>query len=136
MMMETAIVALNRSWTPRSFAVHVHFASKDIMMRQFFTNPVESFRALVLALGVALALFSAPPASAKDHDKAREAVSSGQAQPLDAILPKVRARYPGQLLDAKLKKSGGKYRYIIKILDKNGKVRRVTVDARSGRILK
>ncbi|WP_282609941.1 PepSY domain-containing protein [Pelagibius sp. Alg239-R121] len=93
-------------------------------------------RALVLALALTVMALSAGLAAAKDHDKARDAVSSGQAQPLDAILPKVRARYPGRLLDAKLTRSGGKYRYVIKILDKKGKVRRVTVDARSGRILK
>lgn len=88
---------------------------------------------LGLALGVAC---SAGPAVASDHDRARDAVSSGQARPLDAILPGVRARYPGRLLDARLKKSGEGYRYVIKILGDNGKVQRVTVDARSGRILK
>ena len=91
-----------------------------------------------LALLVVFACVSLPSGSAAagDHDKARDAVSSGQARPLDAILPKVRQRYPGRLLDAKLVRSGGKYRYVIKILDKKGKVRRVTVDARSGRILR
>lgn len=106
------------------------------MIKLLFTLLSGPVRAFLLALVVAVVALPAPPASAQDHDKAREAVSSGQAQPLDAILPKVRARYPGRLLDAKLTGSRGKYRYVIKILDKNGKVRRVTVDARSGRILK
>lgn len=106
------------------------------MMKLFGIGLSGSARAVVLALGLVLTALCAPPASAQDHDTARDAVSSGQAQPLDAILPKVRARYPGRLLDAKLTRSGGKYRYVIKILNKNGKVRRVTVDARSGRILK
>ena len=95
-----------------------------------------TLRVLALMLVLSCAALASAPVSAKDHDTARDAVSSGQAQPLDAILPKVRARYPGRLLDAKLTRSGGKYRYVIKILDKKGKVRRVTVDARSGRILK
>lgn len=106
------------------------------MIKLLFTLLGGPARALLLTLAVAVVALPAPAASAQDHDKAREAVSSGQAQPLDAILPKVRARYPGRLLDAKLTGSRGKYRYVIKILNKNGKVRRVTVDARSGRILK
>ncbi len=106
------------------------------MIKQLVTFLCRPARALLLALGLAVVMLSVPPVSAQDHDRARDAVSSGQAQPLDAILPKVRARYPGRLLDAKLTRNGGKYRYVIKILDKNGKVRRVTVDARSGRILK
>lgn len=106
------------------------------MMTQLGRVLTGSFRALALVLALACVGLPAGPAAAKDHDKARDAVSSGEARPLDAILPKVRARYPGRLLDAKLTRSGGKYRYVIKILDKKGKVRRVTVDARSGRILK
>lgn len=103
------------------------------LLATFLCGPT---RALLFALGVAVMVLSTSPVSAQDHNKARDAVSSGEAQPLDAILPKVRARYPGRLLDAKLTGSSGKYRYVIKILNKNGKVRRVTVDARSGRILK
>ncbi len=95
-----------------------------------------TFRTLAMVFVLACVALPSAPAAANDHDKARDAVSSGQAQPLDSILPQVRARYPGRLLDAKLTRSGGKYRYVIKILGKNGKVRRVTVDARSGRILK
>ena len=106
------------------------------MMRKLGRVLTGGFRALALVFVLACVALPSGQVAAKDHDKARDAVSSGQAQPLDSILPKVRARYPGRLLDAKLTRSGGKYRYVIKILDKKGKVRRVTVDARSGRILK
>ncbi len=106
------------------------------MMRHLGRALTRTLQALALLAVLACVTLPAGPAAAGDHDKARDAVSSGQARPLDAILPKVRQRYPGRLLDARLVRSGGKYRYVIKILDKKGKVRNVTVDARSGRILR
>ena len=47
-------------------------------------------------------------------------------------------RYPGRLLDARLRQRGGKGRWIyhIKILDNRGSVQSLTVDAKSGRVLK
>lgn len=90
---------------------------------------------LAVALCV-LFLTLAAPTDARDHDRARDAVRSGEVRPLGEVLGPVRSRYPGRLLDTQLSRQGNNWVYRIKILDRAGKVRVVIVDARSGRILR
>ena len=94
-----------------------------------------------LFLWIMLGLLAAAPvergASAQDHDRARGAVQAGQVRPLGDILAGVRGRYPGQLLDANLRQQGsGTWIYDVKILQPDGRVVALTVDARSGRVLR
>ncbi len=84
----------------------------------------------------ALFLTLAAPVDARDHDRARDAVRSGQVRPLGEVLGPVRSRFPGRLLDTQLHRQGGNWVYSIKILDRGGRVRVVLVDARTGRILR
>lgn len=76
-----------------------------------------------------------PARAASDQDRAREAVQSGEAQPLGAILAQLRRRYPGRVLDADLNRQGGRLVYEIRLLDRGGRVTEVSVDARSGEVL-
>ena len=55
-----------------------------------------------------LCLIAGFPAAAADQDQARDAVRDGQARPLAAILPQIRDRFPGRMLDAKLVQRGGR----------------------------
>ena len=84
--------------------------------------------------GLVLCLVIALPASAADQDRARDAVQAGQVRPLAAILPQVRNRFPGRMLDATLVQRGGGSFYVLKILGPNGQVSEVTVDAASGAV--
>ena len=79
-------------------------------------------------------LLLAPSAGATDQDRARDAVRSGQARPLAAILPQIRDRFPGRMLDAQLVERGDRALYVVKILDPSGQVVEVTVDAASGAV--
>ena len=89
----------------------------------------------ITALLVALLLALSPAAaSAQDHNRARDAVRSGQAMSLSQILGRVGGSY-GQLLDAQLGTSRGRPVYQLRMLDAAGTVRNVTVDASSGRVL-
>jgi len=56
-------------------------------------------------------------------------------QPLGRILRQIEQRYPGRALDAQLNERTEPPVYRIKWLGEDGKVRDVTVDARTGRIL-
>lgn len=72
-----------------------------------------------------------------DHNRARDAMESGQIQPLSSILAKVRGRFEGRVIDARLKggKGGRRMIYVLKLLRDDGKVTKVTVDATTGAIL-
>ncbi|MDE0944461.1 MAG: hypothetical protein OSB58_18810 [Alphaproteobacteria bacterium] len=72
----------------------------------------------------------------RDHDRARDAVSAGNVLPLRQIMQSVGRRYPGRLLDANLGQNRqGRWIYRIKLLAPGNQVRRLSVDAKSGRVL-
>ncbi len=70
-----------------------------------------------------------------DQDNARNAVKAGNVLSLEQILPRVRARFPGQHLDSRLVQAGGRAVYKVKMRMNDGSVKIITVDARSGNIL-
>lgn len=95
-------------------------------------------RAIVVAILLSLfaALPAEPAAAASEQDRARGAVQSGEVRPLSDILAGVRSRYPGRVLDADLRQQGqDKWQYDIKILQTDGRVLGVAVDAKTGRVL-
>jgi uncharacterized membrane protein YkoI len=55
--------------------------------------------------------------------------------PLEGILEQVRARHPGRILEVELEKDDGRYIYEIEVLDSEGKVWEMEIDAGSGEIL-
>lgn len=91
---------------------------------------------VVIMLGLFAALPASPGAVASEQDRARGAVEAGEVRPLGDILAGVRGKYPGRVLDADLREQGrGNWQYDIKILQSDGRVLRVAVDAKTGRVL-
>lgn len=81
------------------------------------------------------AWMSAPVrAEAPDHDRARSAVEAGQIRPLQDILAEVRRQVPGRMLDARLQQNG-RWVYEVILLQAEGQVVAVTVDAQTGQVL-
>ena len=70
-----------------------------------------------------------------DHDEAREAVERGEALPLSEILAIVRRVEPGEVIEVELERDHGRLEYEIEVLTPRGRVRKVTLDARTGAIL-
>lgn len=70
-----------------------------------------------------------------DHDVgsearlAREAVSHGDAVSLRRLMKHLKTNYPGRVLDVDLKRIGSAFQYRVKILQTNGKVTRLHLDA-------
>ncbi len=95
-------------------------------------------RWILVGLFLSLAGGAAPGAALADHDRARDAVTAGEVRPLGAIMTQIGRRYPGRLLDARLGRRGknGPWIYKIKILNSQGAVVALTVDGKSGRVLK
>jgi uncharacterized membrane protein YkoI len=87
----------------------------------------------VLVLLALLATAAPARAAAPDHDRARSAVQAGQIRPLQEILAAVRAQVPGRLLDARLQQNNRVYEVIL--LQADGQVVAVTVDARTAQVL-
>jgi len=71
-----------------------------------------------------------------DHLQARRLVESGEVLPLQSILDKYRADYPGRVIEVELEKKHGRIIYEIEIVDDRGEVRELYVNARNGELLK
>ena len=96
-------------------------------------NATMRLLAVVLVV-LGLAAMSGPASSASSGRGAVVAQAEG-VQPLGRVLRQIEQRYPGRALDARLNEQTEPPTYRIKWLGDDGKVREVTVDARSGRIL-
>ena len=87
-------------------------------------------RLLVLALAC-LMILSHPATAQRGQDDAREAVGSGEFRPLREVLAQVKIQYRGRVIDVQL--VGAIYR--IKLLGRGGRVRIVSVDARTAKVI-
>ncbi len=95
---------------------------------------------------VTLALFllgplSAVPTAAEPRtrcltrDQQRTAIAERRAVPLAAVRLAVRARAPGELVRARLCQEPERLIYLLTVLPRDGKVRQVVVDAKSGAVV-
>lgn len=94
-----------------------------------------------LGAALALSLAAAAPAwpgdhKSKDHEAARTALAKGRVLPLTRILAIAEQRAPGDVLKVELEDDDGKPVYEVKILGRNGRVRELDIDARTGVVLK
>jgi len=92
----------------------------------------------IVLLVLLLALFSSAPswADKRDHDLARQALQDGTVLPLRAILDIVEARYPGQIMEVEFDHDDGVFEYELKVLQANGRLIKLKLNARTGEILK
>ena len=101
------------------------------------TGPHGRLRVLLaVALSLGLALSSALAASEGDHDRARAAVEAGEILPLPALLEQVQRTHPGQVLELELETQGGRWIYEMKLLQPDGRLLKLVVDARTAQVLK
>lgn len=71
-----------------------------------------------------------------DYDTARKLQQAGDILPLETILHKLQQTHPGKVLEVELETKHKKVVYEIELLDAQGKVWELKVDARSGEIIK
>lgn len=99
------------------------------------------FRTALLALAavatVAVASASADDKKKQSHEAARQALLRKEVLPLTRILAIAAQRAPGEVIEVELEEAGkGRLKYDLKILAKNGRVRELELDARTGATLK
>jgi uncharacterized membrane protein YkoI len=108
------------------------------------TQPHHLPRLFLATLAVATALVGASAAAGehdghkkKDHEAARQALLNKEVLPLTRILSIAAERAPGEVIEVELEEAGqGKLKYDLKILAKNGRVRELELDAKTGATLK
>ena len=107
-------------------------------------NKPASARALratgVLALAFALWMnVSAPTGMAhadeRDHELARRALREGKVLPLRTVLEKVERDYQGQVIKVEFEHDDGRFIYEIRLLQSGGRVAKLKIDARDGKVL-
>ncbi|WP_245752960.1 PepSY domain-containing protein [Methylophaga sulfidovorans] len=63
---------------------------------------------------------------------ARQLLKEGKIMPLQEILTKAKAIKPGQVIETDLEKDDGRYIYELEILDEQGQVWELELDAQTG----
>ncbi len=59
-------------------------------------------------------------------------MQAGEILPLPQILERVARRYPGQVLEVELERKGDRWIYELKVLQGDGRLIKMDIDARSG----
>lgn len=91
--------------------------------------------ALTSLLLIGLAQPSAWGSDSRDHERARAAVEAGQVLPLPTLLERLRRTHPGQVLELELERDDGRWVYEIKLLQANGQLLKLDVDAATAQVL-
>lgn len=72
-----------------------------------------------------------------DHERARQALTSGQVLPLAEVLARMQQEgFSGQVLKVEFEREHGRFIYEIRLLQADGRVAKLVVDAVDGRVLK
>jgi uncharacterized membrane protein YkoI len=85
------------------------------------------------ALFLLLATLAA--AALGDHEEARRLLSGGAILPLEDILESARRHQPGDILDVELEQEHGRHVYEILLLDGQGRVWELELDAATGELI-
>lgn len=101
-------------------------------------KPATHFRirsASTLLLSACLAASPAWSSEKSDHERARQAVQSGQVLPLPAVLERLQREQPGQVLEVELEQDRGRWIYEVKLLKAGGDLVKLKLDAQTGALM-
>lgn len=66
-----------------------------------------------------------------DHERARQALQSGQILPLRTVLETLERNHPGKVLEVELEQKDGLWIYTVKLLQADGQLVKLMLDAKS-----
>lgn len=104
--------------------------------------PLAAFltRRHVVCTVVAIALWASGATAwargGDDHERARQAVQAGQVLPLRTVLERLEREHPGQVLEVELERDGDQWHYEIKLLQPDGRLLKLLLDARTADMLR
>jgi uncharacterized membrane protein YkoI len=88
-----------------------------------------------ITLVCALAVHGPASGQRRDHDKARDAVASGERLSLSTILARIETSHGGRILEIERDTLAGREVYEIELLGDDGRVVELAVDAANGEII-
>ena len=110
-----------------------HFVPYDSRKkRQLSTLKVTAVLAL---LACCMGLQTAAASNKGDHERARQALESGQILPLRTVLDKLEREHPGKVLEVELEQDDGRWIYEVKLLQADGQLLKLKLDAKTGVLL-
>lgn len=71
-----------------------------------------------------------------DHERAREAVRSGQVLPLRTVLERLEREHPGEVLEVELERERDRWIYEVKLLQRQGQLVKLKVDAQTAAVIR
>lgn len=91
----------------------------------------------IIAAFICSVLVAPPTARADDDDldRLRDAVARGEVMPLSALQEKVRKAFPGEIIRVELDEDDGRFIYEFRVLQSNGRLFEIEMDARTGAVL-
>lgn len=108
--------------------------------RAYKSLPMNILTRLVIPLALALGAWGAAGSlhadERSDHELARQALQQGQVLPLRSVLERIERDYQGQVLKIEFERDDGRYIYEIRLLQQDGRMAKLKVDAVDGRVLK
>ena len=97
---------------------------------------VHALRARAVMRALVLAARAASPqggGAPRDHDAVRRAVEAGEIRPLRKSNA-IRGKLPGEIAGVEIERKNGRWLYEFRVVDRQGRLFEVYVDARSGEI--
>lgn len=70
-----------------------------------------------------------------DHDRALGALQRGEVIPLENVLAILRATTDGTVVSTKLEREDNKWLYEMKVIGRDGRLRKIRIDAKTGAVL-
>lgn len=127
--------------TLRSMRLHTALPGARKALQRGAVHPL-ALTALVAALSLYGSTgYSDPPkpgSSSREHDhnRAKNAVKAGEILPLSTVLDIAAKAYPGKVLEVELEYEHERWVYEFKILQANGVVLKLYLDAKDGSLVK
>lgn len=101
-----------------------------------FSRLRRSTASLAFVAAVSLLPVSVALAGKDDHVEARRLLQKGEILPLVQILDVAQRRVPGDVIEVELELEDSGWEYKVKVLTPTGHVRKITLNARNGAVLK
>ncbi|MDP2817225.1 MAG: PepSY domain-containing protein [Polaromonas sp.] len=70
-----------------------------------------------------------------DHNRARQALQAGEVLPLGKVLELLEREHPGQVMEVELEQEEGRWVYEVKLLQPQGQLVKLKLDARTAALL-
>lgn len=116
---------------------HNEGMENSVLLRARGGEWLSGWRAAFGAALLACSAMASPAVAGSkgDHDRALEAVRSGQVLPLQVVLERLQRELPGQVLEVELEHDHGGWIYEVKLLRDGGQLVKLKLDARTAAVL-